>query len=218
MSEFKYYAEYNTDMIIREKYFPNFNYKGIMVEVGGATPEFLSMSKHFKDYGWRTIIIEPNPMFAKKHKSVGNEVYEYACSFEDKDNIDFFVVSQEVNVNAYGGVLTDHSFSSLGLKENYLTKTNFISTSSNSKLIKVNVRRLDTILSELKINKIDLLSIDTEGWEIEVMKGFDPNRIECSVIVLENFTHEDSYTKHMESIGYFIDKIVDYNYIFTKSK
>ena len=43
-----YYAELNTDKVIRENYFPDFEYKGIIVEVGGATPDFLSMSKHFK--------------------------------------------------------------------------------------------------------------------------------------------------------------------------
>jgi hypothetical protein len=59
----QYFAEFNTDKIIRETYFPDFNYKGTMIEVGGGTPSFLSMSKHFKLNGWRTIIIEPNPKY-----------------------------------------------------------------------------------------------------------------------------------------------------------
>lgn len=41
------------------------NYIGTMIEVGGGKPDFLSMSKHFKLNGWRTIIIEPNPIFAE---------------------------------------------------------------------------------------------------------------------------------------------------------
>ena len=121
----KFYAEFDTDKIIREKYFSNYDYKGLIVEVGGATPEFLSMSKHFKDNGWRSIIIEPNPSFVKQHKNVGNEVYEFACSYEDKDG-EFTIVHQEVN--AYGGTVTDHSFSSIDVKENYIKHTNFILT------------------------------------------------------------------------------------------
>ena len=80
----RYYAEHNTDRVIREAFFPDFKVKGVMVEVGGGTPEFLSMSKHFKESGWRTIIIEPNPFFAEQHRLIGNEVYEFACSCEDR--------------------------------------------------------------------------------------------------------------------------------------
>lgn len=208
-----FYAEFNTDKIIREKYFPNYEYKGLIVEVGGATPEFLSMSKHFKDNGWRSIIIEPNPTFVKQHKEVGNEVYEFACSYEDKDG-EFTIVHQEVN--AYGGVVTDHSFSSIDVKQNYLDRTKFILTERNSKKIKVKIKKLDTILSELNINKIDILSIDVEGWEIEVMKGLNTINIDCKLIVVENFLHDNVYENYFEGIGYYLSDTINYNQIYLK--
>src|SRR5258706_9774737 len=78
----QYFAEFDTDRFIRERYFPDFGYLGTMIEVGGATPEFLSLSKHFNLNGWRTIVIEPNPKFVALHRDLGGEVYEYACSNE----------------------------------------------------------------------------------------------------------------------------------------
>lgn len=209
----KYYAEFNTDKIIREKYFPNHNYKGVMVEVGGATPEFLSMSKHFKDNGWRTIIIEPNPEFAQQHIDAGNEIYQFACSYEDRDG-EFTIVEQRVN--AYGGVITDHSFSSISVKESYLKHSNFNLTESNSKKIKVKIKKLDTILNDINVNKIDILSIDVEGWEIEVMKGLDTNNINCQLIVVENYLNDSSYKKYFESIGYVLSDVISYNHIYLK--
>lgn len=209
----KFYAEFDTDKIIREKYFSDYNYKGLIVEVGGATPEFLSMSKHFKDNGWRSIIIEPNPTFVKEHKKVGNEVYEYACSYEDKDG-EFTIVHQKTN--AYGGIVTDHSFSSIEVKESYITQTNFKLTEQNSKKIKVKIKKLNTILNELNINKVDILSIDVEGWEIEVMKGLDTKKIDCNVIVVENFLNDNSYKDYFESIGYFLNDVINYNQIYIK--
>lgn len=208
-----YYSEFDTDKIIREKYFPNYDYKGLMIEVGGGTPEFLSMSKHFKDNGWRTIIIEPNPTFVKQHKECGNEVYEFACSYEDKDG-EFTIVEQQVE--AYGGVVTDHSFSSIDVKESYLTKTNFNLTESNNKKIKVKIKKLDTILNDINVNKIDILSIDVEGWEIEVMKGLNTENIDCKLIVVENFLDDDSYKKYFESIGYYLSENIQYNQIYLK--
>lgn len=143
----KYYAEHNTDKIIRQKYFPDYNYKGLIVEVGGGTPEFLSMSKHFKDTGWRTIIFEPNPKFAQLHRDMGNEVFEIACSNEDKSG-EFTIVEQ--HINAYGGVVTDHSFSSINIKENYLNYTGFRVNESNSKK---NKRRYKTVRYSIKISQ-----------------------------------------------------------------
>ena len=209
----KYYAEFDTDKIIREKYFPNYDYKGLIIEVGGATPEFLSMSKHFKDNGWRTIIIEPNPTFAQQHIDAGNEVYQFACSYEERDG-EFTVVKQ--SVNAYGGVVTDHSFSSISVKESYLKHTNFNLTESNSKKINVKIKKLDTILNDINVNNVDILSIDVEGWEIEVMRGLNTENIDCKLIVVENFLDDDSYKKYFESIGYYLSDNIQYNQIYLK--
>jgi FkbM family methyltransferase len=208
----KFYAEFNTDKILRDSYFSDTEYKGTFVEVGGATPDFLSMSKHFRESGWRTIVIEPNPNFSQMHRDVGNEIYEFACSYEDKDDVDFTVVKQDVITSS--GVITDHSFSSLEVKDEYIKKTGFKLTDSNTKKIKVNVRKLQTILSEIKIEKVDILSIDVEGWELEVMKGIDTNLIKCRYIVLENLYDNISYSDYMTSIGFNLVQKIEYNHVY----
>lgn len=213
MTEPRYYAEYETDRRIREAFFPDFKHAGVMVEVGGGTPEFLSMSKHFREAGWRTIVIEPNPVFARKHRESGNEVYEYACSFEDRTGVPFTVVSQEVQ--AYGGVVTDHAFSSLELKPSYEA---ILPADAVRRTITVDVKRLDGILERLGIRKVDLLSVDVEGWEIEVLRGLDTRRVPCKVIVVENFNHDPSYADYMTGIGYELSMQVEYNYVFTKRR
>jgi len=206
-----YFAEHATDQKIRERYFPDFARMGVMVEVGGGTPEFLSMSKHFKDNGWRVVIVEPNPLFASMHRAIGNEVVECACSSENQSNVPFTVVSQEVE--AYGGIVTDHSFSSLALKPGYEAMIPKENVSRRS--ITVDARRLDSILESQGISDVDLLSVDVEGWEIEVMKGLDTTRHSVGVIVLENLMHEASYTEYMRRIHYKLDTKIEYNYVFT---
>lgn len=208
----RYYAEHDTDRILRERFFQDLDSKGIMVEVGGGTPDFLSMSKHFKDSGWRTIVVEPNPAFVAQHRKCGNEVYQYACSAQDKSGVPFTVVSQEVE--AYGGVVTDHSFSSIELKPGYAA---LMPSAATTKQIIVEVRRLDGILHGLGITRVDLLSVDVEGWEIEVLQGLDTRRIECPVIVLENFNHDPSYAVYMQGLGYELALKIEYNYVFTKA-
>jgi len=206
----QYFAEMNTDKIIRKSYFSNLDI-GIMVEVGGATPEYISMSRHFKLNNWRCII-EPNPKFVEQHKNIGNEVYQCVCSNEDIDNADFEIAS--AHPNASNGILDDHSFSAIKVKDEYRNTAPGLNIPITT--IKVNIRKLNTILDGLLINAIDLLSIDVEGWELEVMQGFDTNKFKPKVIILENYLYKDSYVSYMKNIGYRVDKMIDYNYIFVK--
>jgi FkbM family methyltransferase len=148
------------------------------------------------------------------HLDCGNEIHQYACSFENKDDVDFQVVhfSDDYNNNT----ITDHSYSSLTIKDTYLKHGQVSINLLPIKNIKVKVRTLNTILSELNIDHVDFLSVDTEGWELEVMKGFDVSKYTPKVILLENWIHTPTYTEYMKSIGYKLNQKLQYNYIFTK--
>ena len=75
---------------------------------------------------------------------------------------------------------------------------------------------LDTLLESIHVDDIDFLSVDTEGWEIDVMKGFDHNKYQPKVILLENINDDPKYTSYMSSIGYKLQIRQDYNEIYTK--
>ncbi len=200
----KYYGEMDTDKVIRNTYFLDYGYSGTMVELGAGPPEFYSMSKHFRDSGWRCICIDPNPKFVKQHKELGNEIYEFACSNEDIKETDF----QIANVFLWSEDIEGVSTSALKIRQGW--------DGNEIENIKVEVKTLNTLLSEIGVDKIDFINIDTEGWELEVMGGFDANKYSPKVILLENTTHSGSYEKYMNSIGYKLDKIIEYNYIYIK--
>jgi len=214
----QYFAEFETDRIIRENYFPDSNYKGTLIEVGGATPDYLSMSKHFKLNGWRTIVFEPNPKFVELHQKANNEIYNYACSNENADDVSFQIVNWLGNKNYESEGITDHSFSAISVKESYLKKHGYSSVKDLAVTeIQVKVRRLDTILSEIQVENIDFLSIDVEGWEIEVLQGLNLSKHRPKVILLENYIHEESYTKFMEKFNYRLDEIIEHNYVYVSN-
>jgi len=187
-----------------------------MVEVGAATPDFISMSRHFREMGWRCICIDPNPKYVEMHRQAGSEIYQYACSYEDKDNVNFQIVHKSDNYT--DDVISDQSYSALKVKENYLSHDNITINDLPVVNIKVNMRKLDTVLSQLKIKRVDYVSIDVEGWEIEVMRGFNTLKYKPEIILLENYTHLPRYQEYMNKIGYTLDKQVEYNYIFKKNQ
>jgi len=203
-----YYAEFETDKYIRENFFPDFNYSGIFVEVGAGPPEFISNSKHFRDIGWRTICVEPNPKFVKQHKEFGSEVYQYACS--DQDGKSNFVINYN-NDSWYSHENDGVSFSSLEIRYDGVPSHN------TQEIIEVEKIKLNTLLEKINVEKIDVLSIDTEGWELDVMRGFDHLKYNPKVIVLENFENNKKYENFMQERGYSKKINLGYNEIYVKN-
>jgi len=199
----KYFAEFETDRFIRENFFSDFSYKGTMVEVGAGPTEFYSMSKHFRDTGWRCICIEPNPKFVEMHRTIGNEIYQYACSYEDGRST--FKIVNSGWESEYDGI----SYSAIDIK--YDGQYKF-------EEVEVEVIKLDTLLSEINVVNVDFLSIDVEGWEIEVLNGFTIEKYNPMIILLENYEHNSGYTDYMLERGYELSKKIEYNYIYKKIK
>lgn len=211
-----YYAEFFTDWHIRRHFFPDFQYRGVLVEVGCATPELLSMAQHFRHNGWRCIGIEPNPRFVDLHRRAGNEVYAYAAADYEADHVDFVVIESS---QAYSSSsLTAHSYSALAIKDNYRDYQGQAVNELAQSTIQVKVRKLSSILREHcpEVKRVDLLSVDVEGFELEVIRGMDLEEYQVQVVVLENLFHEPAYQQLMESLGYQLHSKVHYNYIFTR--
>ncbi len=205
-----YHAEDQIDRIVRETFFEDYSHKGVIVEVGAAGPEYLSISRHFRESGWRVLAIEPNPEFCELHRQAGFEVLQYACGDHDEDGVDFEVVYQPA---AYkGGQVTYESFSALKVLDSYRKRNPSITTRS----IKVDLRRLDSLLSTHApdVRTIDILTIDVEGWELEVLAGLSLQSYKPKVVVLENLHDDARYGAYMRIHGYRLHLSMNPNEIY----
>ena len=209
VSNNKFYSEFETDKYLRENFFPDLNHKGVMVEVGAGPPEFINNSKHFRDSGWRTISVEPNPKFVKQHKDTNSEVYQYACCNEEKETT--FIINYN-NDDWYSQENDGVSFSSLGIRYDNVPEHN------TQEVIKVQTIKLNTLLDKIYVSSIDILSIDTEGWELEVMMGFDQEKYLPKVIVLENYQNNLNYEPFMKDRNYIKHSKLGYNEIYVREK
>lgn len=199
-----YYSEFGLDRYIKHNYFQNNSYSGIIVEVGAAHPSFMSNSKYFRDNNWRSICVEPNPKFVQQHRDHGSEIYPYACA--NYNGISTFVISNGTWAEEFSGM----SFSAIQIRYD-ISRYNHTHT-----VIGVNVITLDTLMESLKIDSIDILSIDVCGWELEVMEGFDTNRYEPKIIILDNLNHNKKYEEYMHQQGYIRKIKLGSNYIYEK--
>ena len=110
-------AEKDVDSAVYNEFFAN-ERVGVLVEIGAARPDYLSIGASFRNKGWRVISIEPNPTFASQHRELGHEIYEYACADADEDDVDF-VIAEGNGLEYLGQSVTAESFSSLGIRGKY---------------------------------------------------------------------------------------------------
>ena len=168
---------------------------GVFVEVGAARPDFLSISALFRENGWRVVAVEPNPIFCEAHRKQGHEILQYACGETDSDGVDFSIVHSHD-----GSMVSNESFSSLSIKPSYRA----LKQDLEIEIIQVNLRRLDSIMAQYapEIDRVDCCSIDTEGWELEVLKGFDLDKFRPRVLIIENLMNDQTYRDYMKNKGY----------------
>ena len=192
-------AEGDVDLQVFSRFFLGTPSRGVMVDVGAARPDYLSISASFRSRGWRVIAIEPNPEFYEMHKRLGHEVYAYACGTHDEDDAPFSVVNSH-GADYEGGEVSFESLSSLSIKASYAAQ----SPNLDVKQILVKLRKLDSILSNHAddIAEIDVISIDVEGWEMEVLQGLSFEKYRPKVIILENMFDDAAYVKAMRGRGY----------------
>lgn len=201
-------AEGNVDRIVYKKYFKNVN-NGVLIDVGAARPDYLSISKFYREKGWKILSIEPNPHFCEMHRRKGYDVVECACSDKDCDDVDFYIVDFH-GATYKGGQVTYESCSSLGIKDEYVDDKK----EYNVTQIKTKTRRLDTVLKENDILKVDVLSIDVEGWELVVLQGLDTSLYRPKIMIVENLFNDEKYRNYISKLGYVFWKYLYPNDVY----
>ncbi len=149
---------------------------GFFVEVGANDPQVESQSFHLERAGWTGILIEPQPDLAERlRRERKAKVFSVACSSPDRSGT-------MMHLHVAG------AFSSF-------TPNLMVTGVQAEHGIDVPVRTLDEVLAEARAPQpIDLLSIDVEGHELDVLRGFDFSRWNPRLILLED--HVTSIDKH----------------------
>ena len=187
------YSQFGEDKIIQD-FFP-IGYKGVCIDVGATDGIGQSNTYHFEKQGWMCICCEANPDMYENLKMNRHNAVHCAVGSEDKLEVQFNIV----NLKGQGG--NETAISGLIIDQRLYNDHLFLQPEVRQ--VNVPMMTLDTILLKYPaIDKIDFLSVDVEGTEVDVMKGFDIQRWMPLVIVLENNYNDKHYEDYMSSVGY----------------
>jgi FkbM family methyltransferase len=158
---------------------------GTFIEAGALDGRRNSVTWVFEALGWRGLLVEPIPERAAecKQNRPGSTVIHAALGPEGGAATTSFMVpqSEEHQLSAYReheGMSTEH----VSALER---------AGASLKRIDVPLLSLNKALADAGFNRIDFASIDVEGGELEVLKGFDLARFRPRVLVVEELTLGD---------------------------
>ena len=189
----KYKAQFGEDRLLDERFGHKTN--GYYVEVGAYNGVDLSNTFYFEGIGWTGVLIEADPEMAEVCRAArrNSKVVNCAVVAPDSPPLVTFEVSEECR-----------GLSSLLLDADHRNRIKRFTGRVKIRRVRVPGRTLDSVLQECGSPEIDFMTIDVEGNEWDVLRGFTISRWSPRVLILErnSFFPDRRIINYLHSNGY----------------
>ena len=208
-------SKYNGLAKLDKKLAQYLNYRdGFFVELGANDGVTQSNTLFFEKHrGWTGVLIEPTPhnyLKCLKNRSTSSKIFCNACvsfSYEEKFVEIAFSNLMSSPLDLESDILDPVAHAASGAR--------FLEPSERVFTFGAAAKTLNQILTEaMAPAKIDLLSLDVEGAEIEVLKGIDHKSFRFRLICVE-CRDVDKMTAYLSKHGYgLVGNLSAHDYLF----
>jgi FkbM family methyltransferase len=185
------------------------------LDIGAHHPTYLSNTYYFYRAGAHGVCIEPNPLLAKqiKRKRSRDIVLPIGVGSIDRASSTFYIMSTP----------TLSTFSKTEA-ETYLSSKNY-GDQKIEQIVKIPQRNINSVIKEYLNNRVDLLSVDTEGMDYEIITSIDFSNCRPVVICVETgrkvsadrYERDEALIRYLETSGYIRYADTHINSIFIDS-
>lgn len=183
---------------------PELNFKnGFYIEAGANNGIRQSNTLFLeKSLGWSGILVEPNHKKMKLCKEYrGSNNLFYTCALSPSEDVT--CITGNFNEDCAGESLMACSQNIIDLDYYDEEFKNQIRDKINSReQISVPAKTLNSILEENKITHVDFMSLDIEGYELEILRNFNFVNFNITFILIETANRE----KYKKEVNTFLKK------------
>jgi FkbM family methyltransferase len=169
---------------------------GFFVEVGANHPTEGSQTWLLEQNGWQGILVEPQErLFRELNQHRPHcRVFRAACTAPGRTGFAELHIPDE----GHNGFATlEPNVHDYGLQYERTEKVELVT--------------LDSLLTQVGNPEVDFLSIDTEGTELDVLRGFDLRQHHPKLILLEDKGQSLEKHRHLAHQGYKLVKRTELN-------
>jgi FkbM family methyltransferase len=204
----KYVSQLGEDCLLA--IFFEFKRSGYFVDVGAFDGLYLSNTYFFEQIGWSGLCVEADPRYFDlcARNRPRSKCINAACLERDQGSVSFRVEEGGL----FSGVGTDEDFAASIYRNCTIPFEGF-------RTISVPSTSLNTLL-DAHAGAIDFASIDVEGAELQVLRGFDLERFAPRVLVLEANKPEElrDLVSYLGERGYRLARSMAWNHFFVRTK
>jgi FkbM family methyltransferase len=158
---------------------------GFFVDIGANDPQRGSQTWMLEERGWRGILIEPQARLCEQLRQARpkSQVFQVACGAPGAPS----------EMTFFTATTPGHS----GLVKNLVdATTTYIGTE------KVKVMTLDAILAEAGNPIVDFVTMDVEGTQFDVLRGFSLQRHRPKLLLVEDHLYDLEAHRYLGRAGY----------------
>jgi FkbM family methyltransferase len=171
------YSQYNEEEFILS-FFEN--KKGTLVDIGAADGITNSNTRKLIENGWEGLLVEPTPINYNKLTNLyfNNKLINIEnCGCGDTTKESTFYID---NNDSYHQISTFSEEQKKSCEEFYRCTFEEIT---------MKIYKTSDLFDFHKLNNIDFISIDTEGYDEKVLLGIDFNKTKINLICIENISN-----------------------------
>jgi FkbM family methyltransferase len=193
------YSQFGEDLIIAHLLFIKGITKPSYLDIGANEPKQISNTYYFYTRGSRGVLVEPNPYLYRKLKRQRPHdiVLNKGVAFDERTEAEFYLFAGEGNGLSTFSEKEAMHWHEVGVKG---AKKYFYEKVITIPLIGVN-KLLEDYFSSAGP---DILSIDVEGFDLQILQSLDFNRYAPKIICVETLKYNS------EGDGYKYNEIIDF--------
>lgn len=155
---------------------------GVFVEAGANEPIAGSQSYRLEQNGWSGILVEPLSEYAERLRKMRSAVVYEAAAGAPED------CGKKRRLLVAGGLSTLQAMIKIG--------------ADVQEVRSVLVKTLDSMLKQSQIERVDFVSVDVEGAEMDVLRGFSLQRYRPRLLLIEDDVHSRDKHHYIVARGY----------------